>query len=119
MKCKVSRGDLVWAKLDPTVGSEIQKCRPCVVVSADVRNGDDGNPMVVVVPITKAPVLRSPRWDEVVIEPGASGLRERSITATNQVRAIDRQRIVSVVGQVPADVLTNIDRLLQQLLALS
>ena len=44
MDLKVNRGDVFWVNLDPTVGSEIRKQRPCVLVGAN--------------PINKAPTAR-------------------------------------------------------------
>jgi len=34
----VVRGDVYWVSLDPTIGSEIQKTRPCLIVSPDDMN---------------------------------------------------------------------------------
>ena len=46
------RGDLYWVNLDPTIGSEIKKTRPCVVISPDAAN--QAGPLVIVVPVSKA-----------------------------------------------------------------
>ncbi|REJ71273.1 MAG: type II toxin-antitoxin system PemK/MazF family toxin [Planctomycetota bacterium] len=113
------RGDVVWVRFDPTVGCEIRKCRPAVVVSADQQNGRKGNELVIVVPLTKAPVDRSPRDDEAVVEPGTSGLTELSVTVVDQVRSIDRQRILRWVGHVSAQTMALIDERLQGALALA
>ncbi|REJ95692.1 MAG: type II toxin-antitoxin system PemK/MazF family toxin [Planctomycetota bacterium] len=119
MLTNVYRGDVIWVRFDPTVGFEIRKCRPAVVVSADRYNGRVGNEIVIVVPLTKAPVDRSPRDDEVVVEPGTSGLTELSVTVVDQVRAIDRRRIERRVGYVSAETMALIDERLQGALALA
>jgi mRNA-degrading endonuclease toxin of MazEF toxin-antitoxin module len=109
----------VWVEFDPTVGCEIQKCRPAIVVSADEQNRNDLNAIVIVVPLTKAPVSRSPRSDETLVHPEDTGLRELSITATNQVRAIDRRRIRGHVGTVSAPAMSAVENCLQRALALA
>jgi len=48
----VSRGDVYWVNLDPTIGSEIQKTRPALVVSPDDMN--TVLPRVIIAPITSA-----------------------------------------------------------------
>src|SRR3972149_9496483 len=52
------RGDVVWVNLDPTVGAEMQKRRPCVVVSLSVLN--EKRLTVVVVPLSTASTPRPP-----------------------------------------------------------
>jgi len=44
------RGEIYWVKLDPTFGKEINKTRPCVVISNDRQN--EYSPLIIVVPIT-------------------------------------------------------------------
>lgn len=51
-RADVSRGDVYWANLDPTIGSEIQKTRPALVVSPDDMN--TALPRVIIAPITSA-----------------------------------------------------------------
>ncbi|MGB0187910.1 MAG: type II toxin-antitoxin system PemK/MazF family toxin, partial [Aequoribacter sp.] len=46
----VSRGDVYWVELDPTVGSEIRKTRPCLIISPDDMN--QVLPRVIIAPIT-------------------------------------------------------------------
>ncbi len=46
----VSTGDVYWVELDPTVGSEIQKTCPCLIVSPDDMNRE--LPRVIIAPIT-------------------------------------------------------------------
>ena len=44
------RGEIYWINLDPTIGSEIKKVRPCVIISPDAAN--QSGPLVIVAPIT-------------------------------------------------------------------
>ena len=52
------RGDIWWVALDPTLGSEIPKTRPCVVVSVKVLN--ERRRTVIVVPLSSSPKASPP-----------------------------------------------------------
>lgn len=43
------RGDVYWVRLDPTDGKEINKTRPCLIISADIANRSE---LIVIAPIT-------------------------------------------------------------------
>ena len=81
---KVARGQIWWVNLDPTLGSEIRKTRPAVIVSPDELNGHLNT--VVVVPLTsgRAYPFRVPT--KVQGKPG--------VAAVDQVRTIDKRRLV-------------------------
>jgi mRNA interferase MazF len=86
------RRDEVWlVALDPALGSEIQKTRPCVVVSPDEAN--EFLRTVIVAPMTT--VERS--WPTRV---SLKFQRKRGQVALDQIRAVDRQRLVRRVGSV-------------------
>jgi mRNA interferase MazF len=86
--------DEVWlVTLDPTQGAEIQKTRPCVIISPDEMNQHLRT--VIVAPMTT--VTRS--------YPTRISLRfqgKRGQVALDQLRALDRQRLVRKLGTVPA-----------------
>jgi len=86
--------DEVWlVVLDPTQGVEMQKARPCVVVSPDEMNQHLKN--VMVAPMTT--VARSYPTRVPVRFQGKSGQ-----VALDQLRAVDRQRLVKRLGMVSA-----------------
>lgn len=78
------RGQIWWINLDPTVGSEISKQRPCVVVSHDPINQLRRTP--VVVPLSNAPKCFPP---VVVAMPSAGS---DSVAVVDQLRAVDKRR---------------------------
>lgn len=82
---EVHRFDIFVVNLDPTVGSEIQKVRPCVIVSPDEMNRHLR--AVLICPVTS---VRKPYPFRVDCE--LQG-REGQI-ATDQLRAVDRSRLV-------------------------
>jgi len=111
----LERGAVVLVSLDPTVGHEQQGARPCVVVTDPEVTRDQRFPMLAVVPLTGTP------GDGALypaLRPGASGLRKPSWALVDQVRAIDKRRVVSVFGVVSPSELTAIDEGLRLFLGL-
>ena len=87
----------MWkVNLDPTLGAEIKKTRPCVIVSRDSL----GNlPLKIIVPITewKDAYTHAP-W-HVELKPSKSnGLTKRSSADTFQVRSIVEARLIEKLG---------------------
>lgn len=81
----------VWlVNLDPTVGSEIKKTRPAVIVSPDELN--EHLKTVVVVPLTtgKSYPFRVPTRVQ----------GKKGVAAIDQLRAIDKQRLVRKLGRI-------------------
>jgi mRNA interferase MazF len=103
---ELARGAVVLVRLDPTVGSEIRKTRPAVVVSNDVACRHDA--VVQVVPITTLPE-RALRPYEARIASPESGLERPSRTVANQIRTVARERIASRLGSVTAAEMHGVD----------
>lgn len=78
-------GDIWLAQLDPTVGSEIQKRRPCVVISPDEMNAHLHT--VIVAPMTTG--SRPARFRIALTFQGKQGL-----VMLDQIRTLDRARLV-------------------------
>ncbi len=105
---KISRGDIVLVNLDPTVGSEIQKTRPCVVVSPDELNWNLRT--YIVAPMTtggysylfRVPCRFKGKSGHVVLD---------------QIRTIDRNRLVRPLGKLQEPVLGNVLAVLQEMFA--
>ena len=100
----VKRGEVWLAKLDPTLGSEIRKTRPCVIVSPPEIN--DHLRTVMVAPMTTG--SKPAAFRVAVTFEGKTGL-----VLTEQSRTLDRQRLVKRLGAVPDDVLREILRTLR------
>ena len=90
----VQRGDIFWANLDPTIGVEIKKTRPVVVVSNNVIN--QRSQLVIVLPLTTNIAHLSP--SHVLIPRGEGGLSQDSKVLTEQIRAMDKERLTGKVG---------------------
>ena len=95
-KKKVRKGDVFLANLDPTIGVEIKKNRPVIVVSSNAIN--KYSQLVVVVPLTTNVSKVSP--SHVVFQKGIGGLSQDSKVLTEQIRAMDKQRLYKKLGSL-------------------
>ncbi len=109
----VKRGDVVVANLDPTVGVEIKKTRPVIVLSNDSIN--QFSQLVVVVPLTKNTAHVSP--SHTVIPRGVARLSFASKAVTEQVKALDKRRLVKRLGSLPPSLMAQVERALKNTLA--
>lgn len=103
----IQRGDIYWVNLDPTVGSEIKKKRPVVIVSNNAANRRYHQ--VTVVPLTSQHLDRVELF-QVVINKSESGLGKSSKALAEQIRTISKLRIAKKVGQVSAVLMRQIER---------
>jgi mRNA interferase MazF len=109
------RGDIFYADLSPTVGSEINKRRPVLIVSNDANNRAAST--VTVVPITSSVTRVYPF--EVALSATESGLPKDSKAQAQQVRTIAKERITGpAVGRLATDTMKAIDAALRLHLAL-
>jgi len=101
------RRDDVWlVALDPSRGSEIKKTRPCLIASPDEMN--ESLQTVLVAPMTTT--LRTYPTRVNVVFRGKSGQ-----IALDQLRAIDRQRLVRKLGSIPAKAAQAVSSLLVEM----
>jgi len=85
----MKRGDIYFANLDPTIGSETKKTRPVLIVSNDANNRLAST--LTVIPITSNTNKIYPF--EVLLEKKESGLSKRSKVQCHQVRTISKLRL--------------------------
>ena len=94
-----TRGAVYWVDLDPTRGSEIQKTRPCVVVSPDDLN--EHLRTVIVAPMTTGgrayPWRVECRFQD---QPGR--------VALDQLRTVDRERMSRYAGELPEEAMAGV-----------
>ena len=109
------RGDVFLVDFDPTVGAEIKKTRPALVLQNDAANRY--SPITIVAAITsKADAKLYPT--EVLIPKGEAGLGVDSTVLLNQIRSIDTRRLVKRMGAVRPATMTSVERALQVSLGL-
>ena len=109
----VRRGDVVVVNLDPAIGVEIKKTRPVIVLSNDSIN--QFSQLVVVVPMTKNTAHLSP--SHVIVPKGIARLTFTSKVVTEQIKAVDKQRIVKRLGSLTPALLAQVERALKNTLA--
>lgn len=117
MVSQIKRGDIVDVSLDPTVGSEMMKTRPCVVVQNDAAN--KYSRLTVIVPATDAQKAKDkipPVW---VRAPKGNGFAKDSLILCDQIRSVDKIRIGAYRGTLSAAILDEVNQALKIALALS
>lgn len=103
------RGDVFLVTFDPTVGAEIRKTRPAVVIQNDI--GNRAGSTTIVAAITSR-VHNEPYPFEVALAAGEAGLEKASVALLNQIRTVDRRRLVRKLGTLRADAMRRVDRAL-------
>jgi mRNA interferase MazF len=100
------RGEIWLVNFDPTIGAEIKKTRPAVVISSDAVGR---LPLKLVAPLTDWKDHYAPNLWHVRIDPDSSnGLTKPSAVDALQLRGMDHRRFVRRLGQVPAETLEEI-----------
>ena len=95
----MKRGEIWLVNLDPTIGSEIKKTRPAVIISSDLVGI---LPLKVVVPLTDWKDRYSPAIWMVKIDPDEqNGLSKPSAADALQIRSVSEQRLVKQLGALP------------------
>ena len=109
----LKRGDVCIVSLDPTIGSEINKTRPVVVISNNHMNSLSRT--VIVMPITTG---KYSYYHWIPIQPPEGGLINASHIVTDQVRTVDKQRIQKKIGKVGPETLLLIEQAIRNNFAL-
>lgn len=109
------RGEIYLVNFDPTVGSEIRKTRPALILQNDIANS--ASPITIVAAITSQ--FELPLYPTEVRLPRGYGLNEESVVLLNQIRSIDKQRLVKKIGKIDQETLTKINRALEISLGLA
>jgi mRNA interferase MazF len=106
----IERGEIWWVNLDPTIGREIKKRRPCVVLSANELNRVRGTP--VVVPLSSSPQAAPP----IVLAVPSVG--KNSVAVVDQIHAVDKRRFITCFGVLAGSDLRNLEMAVKQTLQL-
>jgi mRNA interferase MazF len=104
----ITRGQVYLVRLDPTLGSEIKKMRPCVVVSPDDLNRHLRT--VIIAPMTTGG--QAYPW-----RPACQFQNRSGFVALDQIRTVDRERLVKSLGRLDAGTLADVLEGLQELFA--
>lgn len=88
----MKRFDIYLVKLNPTIGSEIQKTRPCIIISPDEM---DVLQTVIIAPLTS-------KGFDFIFRPKIHFQDRDGLVVLDQIRAVDRSRLVKKIGHVDA-----------------
>lgn len=88
------RGEIRWVRLDPTVGAEAQKTRPCLIVQNDIIN--QYGLLTIVMPLR--PGSKQAPYAVNVKASAMNGLDRERFLDVGQIRAVDGQRVLGRVG---------------------
>lgn len=102
----VSQFEVYWVDLNPTIGAEMQKTRPCVVVSPQELN--EHLDTVIIVPITSA-IHGYP------YRVGCRIMGRDGEMATDQIRTIDKQRLKKRIAMLSDSEVTALQDVLRQM----
>ena len=110
------RGAVYLVNFDPTLGVEIRKTRPALVLQNDTANRHS--------PITIVAAITSHFGDrlyptEVLVEAPEGGLSTDSVILLNQIRSIDRRRLAKRLGSANPETMTRVDQALRVSLGLA
>jgi mRNA interferase MazF len=105
------RGEIYLTTLDPTVGHEIRKTRPALVIQNDTSNRYSAT--TIVAPITSK--VRLPLSPLHVLLPAkaSTGLDVPSVAVFTQIRAVDRRRLIKRLGEIDALTIAEVDQAIQ------
>jgi mRNA interferase MazF len=105
MPFEVRRGEMYFADLSPTVGSEQSGYRPVLCVQNDC--GNRYSPTTVVAAITSKPKKKMPTH---YMLPGLRGLDIPSVVLCEQIRTVDKSRLRTYIGTLDEITMKGIDR---------
>ena len=101
------RGEIYLVSFDPTIGHEIKKTRPAVVIQNNVSN--EHSPITIVAAVSSR-FADPPHPREAPIRPGGkTGLSQPSAVILNQIRSVDRQRLVKRLGSLDPATMLKVD----------
>lgn len=104
------RGDIYLINFDPTIGHEIKKTRPALIIQNDIAN--QYSPITIVAAITSK--LNLPPYPvEVHMTSKESGLPLTSAVLLNQIRSVDHRRLIKRIGKATTETMRRVDQAIQ------
>jgi mRNA interferase MazF len=88
------RGEIRWVKLDPTLGAEVQKTRSCLIIQNDTMN--QYGQLTIAIPFR--PGSKQAPYAVNVVASDINGLDQDRFLDIAQIRSIDEQRVLGLVG---------------------
>ena len=103
------RGEVYWAELAPRSGAEQTGRRPVIVISHNGFNQVPTWRSVIVVPISTSAIQAQRGPTAVSLPAGTGGLPKASVALCHQITTLDRSKLTQRLGQLPDDVLHDVE----------
>lgn len=110
---EVKRGDIFLVDLNPVIGTEQSGIRPVLIIQIDTANVS--SPHTIIIPFTtriREPILPS----HVKLHAGIGGLNEDSVLLCEQIRVIDKRRLLRKIGNIDEENLKKVARAMKIIL---
>jgi len=104
------RGDVYLVPFDPAYGSEIQKTRPALIIQNNIGNRFSSTVIVVAITSRKNDATVYPV--EVLVPKQEGGLDEDSVILLDQIRTIDKKRLLKKFGSLKPETMRRVDQAL-------
>lgn len=108
-KITPKRGEIYWVNFDPTIGVEIKKTRPALVIQNDISN--QRSSMTIVAAITSKCDGKIYPF-EVLLDGTNCCLAQKSMVLLNQIRVVDKIRLIKRIGCLSANKMILVNRAL-------
>ena len=105
------RGEIYLTALDQTLGREIQKTRPALIIQNDVSNRLSD--MTIVAPITSTVRFPLNPVHVLLAADETTGLSVVSVALLNQIRAVDNRRLLKRLGAIDEETLKSVDQAIE------
>ena len=102
---EISQYEIVLVNLDPTVGSEIKKTRPCVVISPNEMNKYLNT--IVIAPMTSSSITYPTRVE-------VQTNNKKGWVVIDQIRTVDRKRITKIFGKLSVNEIVEVKNVLKE-----
>jgi len=104
------RGEIWLVQFDPTIGAEIKKTRPALILQNDIANRYSA--VTIVAAITSA-IDEKLYPSEVLLQSSEGGLQKDSAVLLNQIRTIDNKRLMKKIGSVENQTMERVNRAIE------
>jgi mRNA interferase MazF len=111
----IIKGDIVFVNLEPIIGSETGKIRPCLIVQNNINN--EYSPTTIIIVITGRDRFKKKYPTHVWINKDEGGLTKDSVIQCEQIRTIDKRRITRKLGSVNSNCLQKVEEAIKITLA--
>jgi mRNA interferase MazF len=112
----IKRGDIILCDFNPVIGTEQSGIRPAVIIQIDRANAV--SPHTIVAPLTSR-IRKSLLPSHVFVPIGIANLTQDSVILCEQIRVIDKSRIIRVIGHLDREYIMQLNVALCTILGLS